>query len=535
MPRLILIILYLVLAITLVTVVCAAYPVRAPGGYAVYVNVTSQAGVADVHLLDPGECPPNRSLPGGSGDAWADYDNDGDIDLFVTSRQGGNRLYRNDGDVDGDGVPNFSDEAAAMGVQDPDRDGLATVFIDYDNDGDQDLFVAGHGGNKLYRNRLIPTGSVRFADVTDIAGIEDGGRTLTAAWADFDGDSFLDLYLTKHIYCIGDARQQDHLFRNNGDGAFTDVTGWLCPGGIVPCGQVMGLGFSAAWLDYDNDADLDLYLVNDNIKERYYHNVLWRNDGPDGAGGWLFTDVSAESQADHSLNGMGLGVGDYDNDGWLDLAFSHLGPAVLLRNNQNGAYTDVSSTTIISQTTAEAKTWATAFFDHDNDGWLDLLYTAGQFRSGDSRDIFFGNNGDGTFSDLSAVSSLDDPGRARNAAIADFDQDGFVDVFIDNYGQLPSLLHNQGNNNHWLTVTVEGRSSNRDGIGARLWLDAGGLTQMREINTGPTAGGGDYRAAYFGLGPNTTGTLTVRWPNGVVQEVGLVAADQILHLVEPQE
>ncbi|MEW5985060.1 MAG: CRTAC1 family protein [Chloroflexota bacterium] len=500
---------------------------------AIYVDVTGPAGVGNPHILDDQICLPGAVPRMGSGAAWADYDNDGDVDIFVTSQSGGNHLYRNDGDTDNDGVSNFADEAAARGVQAPDDVNLAAVFIDYDNDGDQDLYVTGHGGNTLYQNRLAPTGNVDFADVTAAAGLGDGGRALTAAWADFNQDGYLDLYLAKHVYCPTDQRQQDRLFRSNGDGTFTDVTDWLCPNGVAPCDQVMGLGFTAGWLDYDNDADLDLYLVNDNIYNDYYHNVLWRNDGPDGNGGWLFSDVSAASHTDFSLNGMGLGVGDYDNDGWLDLAFSNIGPAVLLHNNGDATFSDVSSSTIISQTTAGSITWATAFFDHDNDGWLDLFFAAGRFNPSNAPDVFLANKGDGSFRNHSAASGLNDGGRARNTAIADFDQDGFVDVFIGNYGQLPALLHNEGNDNHWLVVTVQGTASNRDGIGTRLWLKAGGVTQMREISTGSTAGGGDYRAVYFGLGSHTTGRLEVQWPNGLVETVGRVAANQFLYLVEP--
>lgn len=518
-----------------------------------YVDVAAEVGLVLNHEL--GEtCTP----PIGSGSAWADYDNDGDIDLFVTNRGGPNYLYRNEGndalplegDTSSNGLPNFTDVAAALGIDDPTVASHGAVFVDVDNDGDQDLYVTAWEETKLYQNQLIESGSVAFVDVTTTAGIGDGGRPITAGWADFDQDGYLDLYIAKHKHCSPDEppQSQDHLFHNNGDGTFTDVTSWLCDGGDpATCPQVNGLGFAPGWVDYDNDGDLDLYLVNDNIIQNFYHNVLWRNDGDDGSGGWIFTDVSATAGTSQSINAMGLGIGDYDNNGWLDMAFSNIRENYLLQNNQDGTFNDVSATAGIQRATLPATgnnsiTWGTAFFDHDNDMWLDLLYVAGYINAANDPvqpNAFFANNGDGTFTDISASSGLDDPGRARNASIVDFDGDGLIDVFVGNYGEPPLLFHNQGNvsfsnTNHWLSITVEGTVSNRDGIGTRLWLTTPDeTTQLREINSGPTHGGGDYRAAYFGLGQQMTGELKVRWPSGLVQDLGPVSADQSLHLVEP--
>jgi hypothetical protein len=272
--------------------------------------------------------------------------------------------------------------------------------------------------------------------------------------------------------------------------------------------------------------------------------ALWRNDGSDGVGGWLFTEVAAAAGAEFTINGMGLGIGDYDNDGWLDLAFSDIGPAHLLNNNGDGTFTDVSVSSNVSATTAMngavvAKTWGTVFFDHDNDGWQDLYIVAGNTGNspGDSYENFFmTNNADGTFSDASVASGLNDDKRGRSASIADFDGDGFVDVFVGNFGQSPLLYHNksvqQGNSNNWLNVTVEGTESNRDGIGTRLYLTANGTTNMREISSGPTHGGGDQRVAFFGMGSALIGTLEIHWGNGIT-ETFTVNANQALHYVEP--
>jgi len=496
-----------------------------------FENVAAQVGIAQAHQLG-GICFP----PLGSGSAWADHDNDGDIDLFVTNQGGANWLYRNDGDTDFDGLPNYTDVALTVGVDDPSGNGLGAVFIDYDNDGDQDLYVTNWGGNTLYQNQLIESGSVSFLDVTATAGLIDGGRGITSAWADFDKDGDLDVYIAKHLFCDVDRQSTDGFYRNNGDGTFEDI------GDFLGFDQRDGLGFSPGWFDYDNDGDEDLYLVNDTLNTGNYPNVLWRNDGSDGLGGWIFTDVSVATGADKAVNGMGLGLGDYDNDGWVDIAFSNILENSLLRN-VNGTFDDVSAAAGIERALTpegeDSVTWATGFLDLDNDRLLDLFYVAGPIQGSINQpNAFFQNNGDGTFDDISAEVAFDDPGTARSASMVDFDGDGYVDVYIGNYGEAPLLYRNTSGDqvgaNEWLQVTVAGTVSNRDAIGTRLWLTTSdGVTQLRDITSGPTHGGGDYRAANFGLENFTSGQLTVRWPTGEIQDLGQISSGQILHLVEP--
>lgn len=507
-----------------------------------FANVTAVAGISGTHQLGS-VCEP----PIGSGSAWADMDNDGDVDLYITNRGGANWLYRNDGDISGNGVPNFTNVAATLGVDDPNGAGLGTVFIDYDNDGDQDLFVANwendntestYHGNILYENQLIETGSLAFVELANTGLSVVEGRTITAAWADIDEDGFLDVFLTKHKECSANEEDNnDQLFKNNGDGTFTDVTSWLCGGASVCTPIEDGLGFSPGFVDYDNDGDLDLYLVNDIIGGDFHPNTLWRNDGPDGSGGWIMTDVSVGSGADVGLNGMGLAMGDYDNDGWFDFAFSNIGPVGVLHNEGDGTFTDASSASGVASNTTGA-TWATAFFDHNNDGWLDLYAAAGSLHGTDPAvNFFLENDGTGVFTNYISESGLGDDGRARSMSMADFNGDGWMDVFVGNYGEEFALYLNQntdrGNTNNWLSFTVEGTESNRDGIGTRIIVTANGVTQMREITTGPTHGGGDHRVALFGIGAETSATVTVQWPNGEVENLGSITADQQMHLVEP--
>jgi hypothetical protein len=508
-----------------------------------YVNVAPQAGLSAVHESTT-ICSGTHY---GSGSAWADIDNDGDIDLFTTNHGGANHFYRNDGDGNSDGVPEFTDIAVSAGVDDASKSSIGSVFIDFDNDGDQDLYVTHYGTNSLYQNRLIEDGGLAFVDVTGISGLAGaGGRTLMSAWGDYDQDGYLDVYITKH-QCFLDTTA-DQLFHNDGDGSFTEVSDLLCSGASAPCDAVNGLGFAPAWLDYDNDGDADLYQANDNIRGENQPNKLWRNDGSDGTGGWIFTNVSVSSMADldDAVNSMGLGVGDYDNNGHLDLAVSDVGPAELLKNLGTGAFENTSASSNVTALTG-GTTWGTVFFDFDNDGWLDLYLTQGgiEFSTGQSLQLeqmarsntFIRNNADGTFSGYSVASGLNDDGVGRNASIVDINRDGYVDVLLNNLDTAPRLYLNQeaslGNPNHWLVVTVEGTISNRDAIGTRLILVTAGLSQIREITSGPTHGGGDYRAAFFGMGGSITGTLSIRWPDGITQTIGTVNADHYVHYVEP--
>jgi len=477
----------------------------------------------------------------GSGSAWGDVDLDGRVDLFTTNPGGPNYLYLNQGDLDHDGLPDFEDWATRLGIEQSQLISHSAVFIDYDNDGDQDLYVTHRkDGNTLWENRVIPEGSLRFVDVTAQAGLADNGLAITTAWGDLDQDGFLDVYLAKHQNCFNSAQgvAADRLFHSQGDGRFESWTRYLCDE-QESCTAIEGLGFAAAFLDHDNDGDPDLYVVNDGTHGGA-SNRHWRNDGPDGMGGWLLTESSRFLGTSTRVNGMGLGVGDYDNDGWLDLAFTNVGESHVLRNTGHGDYEDVTSTCGVFPATMLHVGWGASFFDADNDGWLDLYFANGPiYATAEEPNTFLHNLRDGTFEDLSFESGLDGTRKGRNLSLCDVDDDGFVDLFVGNLGQQPYLYMNQGSlrhsTQHWLTVTLEGTVSNRDAIGARLWLSTRGSRQMREITSGPSHGGGDQKAAFFGLGDQTVGLLSVRWPSGVEQSIGLVRADQRLHLVEPRD
>ncbi len=517
-----------------------------PSQIPVFTDVAAQAGLVLAHDPNPFIC---MSMIG-TGATWGDYDGDGHLDLFVTNFFGPQHLYRNNGDG------TFTDVAAAAGVRNAPSQATGATFVDYDNDGHKDLLVLARGGLALYHNN----GNGTFTDVTAKSGLSNPmERGTTAAWGDYDNDGFVDLYITNHAWCREkDTPTQDWLYHNNGDGTFTDVTYLLGP----MTGR--GYGFSAGWLDYNGDGKLDLYVVNDYLGflGRAAPNMLWRNDGPDGHGGWVFTNVSRESRADKRMEGMGLAVGDFNNDGHLDMAVTNVGPIALLRNNGDGTFTDVAFRAGVGRMFARTGqpfrtqgspliddfinrlwvTWGIGFFDFNNDGWQDLHLVGGYLQvPAVAPDALFLNNRDETFTDVSLASGiigpLDQVDQGRTSAYADYDKDGFMDIFVAQYGEPPLLYHNdsraKGNPNHWLVVELQGTVSNRDGIGAKVRVTAGGLTQLRQVRCGTSHGSGDMLAAHFGLeGAAQVDRVEITWPSGRVQTLTAVAADQWLVVIE---
>ncbi|MDQ4042828.1 MAG: CRTAC1 family protein, partial [Actinomycetota bacterium] len=468
-----------------------------------------------------------------TGQAWGDYDGDGWVDLYVTDQAGPSVLYHNQGDG------TFSVSELSQDVSLLDHVSGGAVFVDYDNDGWSDLYVLGYENDVLFRNE----GGEDFADVTSEAGISEDERGMTASWGDYDQDGYLDLYVANNGChpCDSprlDEGDQDRLYHNEGDGTFTDVTEAL------KAEETKGWGFVAGWLDYDNDRDLDLYLVNDVRGTRYLHpNVLFRNDGP-GCGSWCFTDVSEASGAGVRADGMGIAVGDYDNDQNLDLYFSNTGwahypltgPAVLLRNAGDGSFEDASRE---SRADVDAVSWGTVFLDYDNDGFQDL-YVALALDPASlgphvKKNRLLRNLGDGTFRDTSATSGASHVDNTFGVASADYNNDGWTDLIAGNIGEGYDLYANAGTageSNHRLTVHLEGGGPvNRDAVGARVYLTTtDGRTQLREVMAGSSLGAGNDLALNFGLGGAGVSNLRVLWPDGLEQTFEEVPSDVLWQL-----
>ena len=419
----------------------------------------------------------------GHGVSWGDYDGDGDDDLFLANN-GPNRLLRNDGDGD------YVKLDVSLGGE---GDSRAGCWGDYDNDGDLDLYVVNYGAaNALYRND-----GGEFTDVTE-GPLGDPGQNTSGVWADWDLDGDVDLYLT-----CDDGRSK--LLRNDG-GTFTDLVG--DPASFV------GWSRGCAFGDYDNDGDPDLYVT---IKDG--PNKLFRNDRAAG-----FADVSA-SPVDFSASCKGCAWGDYDNDGWLDLYVVNKDGANRLFHNDAGVFTDVTDAVTGDEGDGRTCLWG----DYDNDGWMDLFVTNVDGTNKLFRNLHNGSFADSTCGDLAAIAMT-----PWGAAFADDDRDGDLDLYVSNHSWqgVPNRMFRNGlAGGQWLQVKLSGTTSNRFGLGARVELVADGQTQVRQVAPSgylvqsPTT-------CHFGLGDAHEATLRVIWPSGVYQEVPVTSVNMILEVVE---
>ena len=522
----------------------AAIDPQFEAGDAPFIDRSGAAGIDFHHTSYPGEF-----FAIGGGVVVLDYDNDGFHDVYVSNSVGPSALYRNDGDG------TFRDMAAAAGVDDPAGRGNGGCAADYDNDGDSDLYVTNYGRSRLFSNN----GNGTFADVSasTIGDYETEKRYTGCAWGDYDRDGYLDLVVVSHVsesadivttrsFYLGLAGLS--LYHNERDGTLANVTHLLGDTAARPiegnAGNIFGAGFQPGWLDFDNDGDLDLYVVND-VGREVHPNVLWRNDGAGPGNGWKFTDASMALGAQARMDGMGLAVGDYDLDGSLDMFMTNINDNVLLRNNADGTgFTDATDDAGVGSGKIGLKiriSWGTFFFDYDNDGDEDLYVASGylgeDLQPANPRqqpNLLLRNERDGTFLDVSSGSGTDDPGVGRGAAFLDYNNDGCLDLLLANYGQASRLLQNRcDSGNHWIIVNVRGTASNRDGIGSRITLIAGDSVQIREVSAGGSQMGQNMPGVHFGLGEaDTVDSLTIRWPSGNTQTIVDVPADQRIDIVE---
>ena len=438
----------------------------------------------------------------GQGVAWGDYDNDGDLDLYVTNLTGGaNRLYRNNRDG------TFTEIGADAGVNDT-GNGTGVAWGDYDNDGDLDLYVANlFAANRLYRNE----GRGKFTEVGEAAGVDDGGNGSGVAWGDYNNDGGLDLYV------VNDG--VNRLYRNGGGGRFTEQ-------GAIAGVNDSGIGHGLAWGDYDNDGDLDLYVTNDGV------NRLYRNGGEG-----RFTDVGDAADVNDSGVGQGVAWGDYDNDGYLDLYVASYGSENrLYQNDGRGKFRDVGGTAGVGD---KGFCIGVAWGDYDNDGDLDLYVTKSTF---DPANRLYRNEGGETFTEVSAIAGVDDRGNGNGTAWADCDNDGDLDLYVvvERGGLTPGnnlLYRNNGTANTWLIVKLVGQASNRAGIGAQATAVTGSRRQRRDVDGGSGFCSQPSLPVAFGLGATrlwgaTVDSLIIRWPSGIEQIKTNVATNQILTVTE---
>jgi hypothetical protein len=498
-----------------------------------------------------------------AGVAVFDYNNDGLPDIYFVNgaRLPGmdksdpryfNRLYRNDGNG------KFSDVTEAAGVR-GEGYGMGVAAADYDNDGNVDLFIAGVNRNQLFHNN----GDGTFTDVTTKAGLQGIhsklGKTfsISAGWFDYDNDGLLDLIVINYIrwdinnepecnvgkiraYCSPNSYQGEPnmLFHNNGDGTFTDVSE---SSGI---GKLIGKGMGVAFADYDGDGFTDVFVSNDTFRNFLFHNN----------GNRTFSEIAivggvAYNENGKSIAGMGTDFRDFDNDGWPDIfVVGMIGDTFPLFRNTGKGFWDVTSTSGVARATASRTAWGAGIVDFDNDGFKDLFAACAAILDNSEEidhlpsklpNLVLRNLGNGHFADVSrdAGPSFQVPQSHRGVAFGDLNNDGKIDAVVTALNAPPEIFINRSPEpNHWLLIRLVGTKSNRDGLGAKIKITtAGGPPQYNHATTSTGFSASSDCRVHFGLGTATRiDKLEVTWPSGIRQTLTNVAADQILTIKETE-
>jgi hypothetical protein len=521
-----------------------------------FTDITEPAGITFKHVSSPEKRYIVESMSGGV--ALLDYDNDGYLDIYLVNsltadmvkanQKTRSALYRNNGDG------TFADVTDNAGVGDIGW-GMGVATGDYDNDGFEDIYVTCLGPDHLLRN----TGKGTFTDVTQRAGVNDPRWSAGAAFVDYDNDGRVDLFVSNYVDFdvnnlpeFGKGRScqfkgvpvqcgprglkgaGDSLYHNNGDGTFTDVSK---KAGVSDTDGYYGLGVICS--DFDEDGLVDIFVANDSTPNFLYHN---NGDG-------TFKDIGFPSGTAVNENGseqgsMGVTLGDYDHDGRLDLFVTNFDDDynTLYHNDGRGSFTDVSYATKVAAVSLPYVGWGTKFFDYDNDGWVDLLVVNGhvypQLPTYRQRNLMHHNNRDGTFAEVGAQLGppFAEKRTGRGAAFGDIDNDGDVDIVINNLDGAPQLLRNDGGNaNNSVLIKTLGVKSNRAGIGARVTVVAGELKQVEEVYSGGTYISQNDLRLHFGLEKRTKiDLIEVRWPSGAVDKITGVGANKILTIKEGQ-
>jgi hypothetical protein len=512
----------------------------------VFTDVTKEAGINFKHSF--GDFDLSNIVEGtGAGAMFFDYNGDGWLDIYfvngcwlkeVNDNRGRilrgkltNALYRNNGDG------TFTDVTKEAGVGDKGF-GFGCSAADFDNDGDLDLYVLNYGPNVFYRNN----GDGTFTDISESSGLANPNWSLSAPWFDYDGDGDLDVYVANYLeYDSGKFRsyyaaagypgplsyrgQPDALYRNNGDGTFTDVT--KAAGIFQPNGRAM----SATLADLDNDGFLDLYVPNDNMENYYFRN---KGDGTFENKGLVMG--LAFGEGGQGVSSMGPAIGDVDRDGWLDIYIPDMGYGCLLMNRKD-YFEDLTEPTNLAVVCGQYTGWGGVLFDYDCDGYLDIFIATGDaHHEYAEEDVLMRNDGTGHFVDVADKSGpyFKQKYVGRGATYGDYDNDGDLDLLVINLNDSPRLLRNDGGNkNNWLIVQPRLAGGKSDAIGARVTVTTGPLKQIRDLI--PVTGylsQADPRC-HFGLGKNKKAdTVEIRWPNRQTTTLKDVNANQILTVIQ---
>lgn len=442
---------------------------------------------------------------------WIDYDNDGDVDLFVTNGpQGGenNFFYINNGDG------TFTRDTL-IAITNDHKASDGSSWSDYDNDGDLDLFVANwwNQNNLLYKNN----GDKTFLLVKDTKIYTDIGCSETGSWGDYNNDGFVDLYV-----CNSYSPFLNFLYKNNGDGSFTK-----CNSGDMVTDKFTSRNVD--WIDYDNDGDSDIFIVN----EENQNENLYRNDGNDS-----FTKIMTGPLTNSGGCSVSSSWEDFDNDGDFDVFISNYQSQnnFYFANNGDGTFTRITTGTFVND---NGNSFGTATGDIDNDGDVDLYIANGFTESKQTNNFLYLNNGDGTFTKVINDVSVNDNGWSYGCAFGDYTKDGFLDLFVAkcfNGRENNSLFKNNGGNNNWLIIDLEGKTSNRSAIGAIVKVKAkiNGIDrwQMRRV-AGQNGYCGQNLQLHFGLGnASIVDSIQIKWPSGIIEKLGPYTVNQFMNIIE---
>jgi len=489
----------------------------------------------------------------GAGVAFFDYNNDDLLDIYLTGGYNTDKLYRNLGNG------NFMDVStqAGLGITSSQVTmGVATG--DIDNDGFKDIFITTWGapgagmGNTSPNILLKNNGNGTFSDISTVVGINDSAWSLSASFGDYNLDGWLDVYVGNYVDTTGviydslgqivgfsHTGQPNFLYLNNGNGTFTEVAEYLNVNDI-------GTALSVAFTDFDNDHDMDIYVAND-FGEWNIPNRLFRNEYPLDS----FTEVSVQLNANAAIYGMGIAIGDYDEDLDLDYYVTNLGRNVLYNQGANNIFQDVTNFAgVTNQYTVDSLLttgWGATFFDFENNTYLDLFVTNGQIPSAPfiathpkDANKLYKNNFDGTFTDVSILEGVSDSSFGRGFSCGDYDNDGDLDLLVgvvdnDINSSFHTLLYRNDltNGNHWVKVKLRGIEANRDGYGSLVRIVTGGRSFIREIDGGSSHASNNSSIAHFGLGTYTIiDSLIVTWPGGKMQYLTSLSVDSMYYIIE---
>jgi len=511
-----------------------------------FVDASREAGLEAFHDICGSLAKDYLLETTGSGVALFDYNNDGLLDVLLVNGSSfeildnphvprtSSHLFHNNGDG------TFTDVTEKSGLINHGW-GTGVTVGDYDNDGYRDVFITNFGTNALFHNN----GDGTFTDVTREAGLESSNWNMGCAWGDYDRDGRLDLYVARYVdfdraritrpemdtYCRyqgipvacgpqGLPGLPDYLYHNEGDGKFREVSADV---GIRDTGRAYGMGVS--WVDFDNDGWSDIYVANDSMP-----NFLWRNKGNgqfEEVGFEAGCAVSADGRAQSS---MGIAVGDYDNDGWMDLFVTNFAEDYsTLYHNNHGQFEDVTYQAGLGTVSYNQLKWGAGFVDFDNDGWKELFVANGhiypQADQTQSRyrqaNQLFRNLRNGRFDLVSGQEAgFTKPRSSRGTAFGDLENKGRIEIVVNNIDETPFLYRQKRpNTGAWVRLKLVGTKCNRDAIGARITITAGGLTQIDEVRSADSYISSSDVRVHFGLGKAlAVEQLQVRWPDGSVEK-----------------